>query len=168
MQAVEHARKYLPDVALTTDVIVGFPYETEEDFRQTLKVCELAEFSKIHIFPFSPRKGTAAYNWKDKMAPSEIIKRKLSEIRQLENQLKDKYYEKFIDKTVRILVEQTQPINNHYKCIGRADQYFRVQFIAKESLDNRICSVKITDTSEEPLKGELENHNEGKEYKNVS
>jgi len=156
LKSVERARKYLPDVALTTDVIVGFPYETEEDFQQTLKICKLVGFSKIHIFPFSPRKGTAAYKWKDRMVAPDVMKRRMDELRQLENQLRNQYYEKFADKTVRVLVEQIEHINSYWRCTGRADQYFKVQFTAKESLDNQMCLVKIINTDAEPLTGRIE------------
>ncbi len=157
LNAIERAKKYLPNVAFTTDVIVGFPGETEEDFRQTLEIANKVGFLKIHIFPFSPREGTAAYKWKQQIASPNIIKDRLNRMHELEAELRRKFYCRFENKTVRVLIEQTQysQDSDKWQCVGRADQYFRVRCFAEENLDNQLISVKITETANEPLVGKL-------------
>ena len=153
--AIENARKLLPDVAMTTDVIVGFPGETEDDFEKTLKICEKAEFMKIHIFPFSPRPDTPAWNWRDEMLPHDVVQNRLQRLRHLETQLARRFREKFLRRSVRVLVEKVEEKDGICYAQGRADQYFLVRFAARPELDNEFCTVKILDTDEEPLKGEM-------------
>jgi len=155
LQAIERIKKYIPDVALTTDIIVGFPGETEEDFQETLNLCHQIGFLKIHIFPFSPRKGTPAYRWKEQMPDAKVIKDRLNRLHTLEAELRSKYCHQFEGKTVRVLVEHTEQRSDIWKCVGRADQYFKVQFNAEENLDNELVAVTITKAGEEPLLGKL-------------
>jgi len=85
LSLAKEIRERVPLVNITTDVIVGFPSESEEDFLQTLRVCEEAGFGKIHIFPFSPRPGTKAEKWDD--VPWEIKKERAKVLQSLEERL---------------------------------------------------------------------------------
>ena len=155
LKAIENARSVLPDVAITTDVIVGFPGETEADFEESLKVCEASEFMKIHTFPFSPRPDTPAWNWRNEMEPHNVIQNRLSRLRDLEADLARRFRDKFIGRTVRVLIEKVEESGKICYAHGRADQYFMVKIIGKPEMDNNFYNVRITDSADEPLIGEL-------------
>jgi threonylcarbamoyladenosine tRNA methylthiotransferase MtaB len=154
LAAAAAARKLIPDLALTTDVIVGFPGETDEDFQDTLTVCEQAGFMKIHIFPFSPRPGTPAWNWQDKMISGPVMEERLKRINNTEEVLARAFREKFRGRQVRVLVEEIEQKDGTCYCLGRADQYFRVRFPGKPEFDNQFHTVKIIFAEEEPLTAE--------------
>jgi threonylcarbamoyladenosine tRNA methylthiotransferase MtaB len=90
--------------ALSTDVIVGFPGETEAEFAETLAVCEEVGFSKIHIFPFSPRKGTPAATLADQV-PAEVKQERVTRLERLGEQLRDRYYQTLLGRRLDVLVE---------------------------------------------------------------
>jgi threonylcarbamoyladenosine tRNA methylthiotransferase MtaB len=155
LRAVESARKVLPDLALSTDVIVGFPGETDEDFKKTLEMCEKSEFMKIHTFPFSPRPGTPAWKWREEMLPHEILEHRLARLRELENQLARRFRSRFFQRTLRVLVESVEEKDGICYAQGRADQYFLVRFPAESKYDNEFCQVTIDDTNDEPVSGTM-------------
>jgi threonylcarbamoyladenosine tRNA methylthiotransferase MtaB len=105
--------------AITTDIIVGFPGETEEDFERTLQICRLVNFAKIHVFPFSPRRGTAAADFRPSV-PAKSIRQRADTLRQLDAQLQQKFRRQFIGEKIRVIVEQTDSPQ------GRSDRYFTV------------------------------------------
>jgi len=103
-----------PDGALTTDIIVGFPGESEDDWQGALNIARQAKFSAIHVFPYSPRPGTAAAEFADELfiAP-EIQKRRVAELLSLANQLSTEYARQFIGQVEPVLIERV--------CDGRGD-----------------------------------------------
>ena len=105
MDKVNEIRKLRPDISLTTDVIVGFPGETEEDFKDTLNYCKKVGFAKIHVFPYSDRSGTVASRMKDKV-PGNIKKDRVHRLLELSNELEQKYSRSFINKEVEVLIEE--------------------------------------------------------------
>lgn len=119
-------KECLDSPALTTDIIAGFPGETEEDFEKTIEVCRQVEFAKMHIFPFSPRRGTPAAQMKPKV-PSEVIRQRTRILQQMDQQLQEKFRQRFIGKKVRVILEQTHPPK------GRCDHYFTVDCSAVEA-----------------------------------
>jgi threonylcarbamoyladenosine tRNA methylthiotransferase MtaB len=151
LQALDAARSRLPDLALTTDVIVGFPGETDQNFQDTLEVCMNAGFMKIHTFPFSPRPGTPAANWTKEMISGPRMEERLAKINQLESDLARAFRLKFLGRQVRVLVEELEPTPEACLCTGRADQYFRVRFPGKPDFDNQFHTVKIVAAEQEPL-----------------
>ncbi len=106
--------------AITCDIIVGFPGETEEDFEQTYGLAKWAGFSKIHCFPFSARMGTAAAKFKDKLQP-KLVKKRAEVLRKLGDELGRKFREQFIGEMCEVLVEETEPVS------GRCERYYEVQ-----------------------------------------
>ncbi len=90
--------------ALTTDVIVGFPGETDADFQATLQICRQAAFSKIHIFSFSPRKGTPAAEMPDQVPP-QVKAERVQQLRELEFELRESYYQSLIGRRLTVLIE---------------------------------------------------------------
>lgn len=132
-ESCELLRKYFPGCALTCDMIVGFPQETEEDFESTLAFIQKCAFSQMHIFPYSRRPGTVA----DKM-PGQILKSVKSERAKRAQAIADKMHEDFlstyIGKTVPVLIE-----NNNQ---GHTDTYIMVH-VDGETLRNEYSDVKI-------------------------
>jgi threonylcarbamoyladenosine tRNA methylthiotransferase MtaB len=119
-QVIEKTRKTLDRPAITTDIIVGFPGETDQDFAQTLEMAEFAQFSKIHIFPFSPRQGTAAARMKPPVKP-QIVKKRTEKLAQLSEKLTKNYIKQFVGEKISIIIE------NEKKQIGRSERYFEVK-----------------------------------------
>ena len=96
--------EYFPDAAITTDIIVGFPTETEEDFALSLQIVEEAGFAQIHAFPYSPREGTNAYK-RYKELPAAVKKERVERILQKGAAEKEKYMRRFISKTLELVPE---------------------------------------------------------------
>ena len=107
MDKVNEIKSLRPGIALSTDVIVGFPGETEEDFKETLDFCKKVGFSKIHVFPYSDRTGTVASRMKDKV-PGNIKKDRVHRLINLSDELEKEYYESFIGKKVEVLIEENK------------------------------------------------------------
>jgi threonylcarbamoyladenosine tRNA methylthiotransferase MtaB len=106
LDKLEGIREVMPTVAFTTDVIVGFPGETDEEFEQTLETCRRARFMKIHAFPFSPRRGTPAMEFGDQVSPC-VRRERMQQLALLERELAVDYYERKIGQFLEVLVERT-------------------------------------------------------------
>lgn len=139
-------RKYYENPAITTDVIVGFPMETEEEFQQTYQFLEQIAFSQMHIFKYSVRKGTRA----EKMTPQvgENIKTERSnKLLQLNHRLQKEYEETFLSKEEKVLFEEVITIEDKEYVIGHNERYLKIAVPAteKEADDfiNTIQKVKI-------------------------
>ena len=105
LDMVEKIKRLRPGISLSTDVIVGFPGETEEDFQDTLDLCKKIGFSKIHVFPYSDRNGTVASRMKDKI-PGNIKKDRVHRLINLSNELEKEYFNKCIGSEVEVLIEE--------------------------------------------------------------
>ena len=102
---IEEIRKVKPDLAVSTDIIVGFPGEGEEEFLNTLSISDKIKFSKIHVFPYSERRGTPAVKFKEKVSESDK-KDRVKRLIALSEKLEKEYMSKFIGRTVSVLVEE--------------------------------------------------------------
>jgi threonylcarbamoyladenosine tRNA methylthiotransferase MtaB len=123
-EIVNGLRNAIPNVAITTDIMVGFPGETDEEFAQTLKFVEDIAFSKIHVFPYSPRKGTPAASYDDQVS-SEVKEKRSKELTALGNRLEQSYMEGFIGERVEVLFEEEHPEwKGFYE--GYTNEYIRV------------------------------------------
>ena len=143
---IKTIRSIRPDISITTDIIVGFPEETDENFQETLDFARKMEFAKIHVFPFSLREGTKAEELKE--VPSNIKKERVKKLIQLSEELEIKYLEKFIGKNVEVLVEKCE--NN--LSIGHTGNYLRV-LINEKIEPNTLVKVKIIERNANNLKG---------------
>lgn len=117
-------------VSLTTDIIVGFPGETEADFQQSLEVARQAGFSKIHAFPFSPIRGTAAWNLRDEMPSRRITKQRMGHLAQLEASLAAKYRKRLLGLPLEALVESGGSENS---ICAMTDRYVTARFACGDS-----------------------------------
>lgn len=125
-----------PNAAITTDIIVGFPTETEEDFQSSLKIVEEAGFAQIHAFPYSPREGTNAYK-KYKELPFAIKKERVERLLQKGAEEKKKYMERFVGKILEIVPESC--IDGYTE--GYSENYIRVY--VEGEMDKRPTQVRV-------------------------
>lgn len=144
-------RERIPDLALTTDLIVGFPGETEENFKETLATLEELKFSAIHIFPYSQRTGTPAATYPNQVLP-EIKKERVHRVQALEKKLSEAYRRRFLGKSVRVLPEEEK----HGCFEGLSDEYIRVYLKGEGIERGKIYSVKINSLTEDGLSGVVE------------
>lgn len=128
----------IPDISISTDIMVGFPGETEHDFELSCAVVQQAKFSKVHVFPFSPRPGTVAEKMTEQINPKVIRAREIRLIKVAER-VAIMHKEKFLGRAMDVLVETKG--ENHE---GFTDNYLRVCIDSQEPLDvNEIVKVKI-------------------------
>ena len=120
LEKVRLIRSFFPDAAVTTDVIVGFPGETEEDFAATLDLCERAGFSQVHCFPYSRRAGTAAARLPD--LPAAVKKSRLHRLQALAGQLRAAYEGGYIGKPLAFVPEEEE---DGYT-VGYSQNYIRL------------------------------------------
>ena len=143
-------RKYFPNCAITTDLIVGFPGETEAEFTDTLQFLSQAGFAAIHIFPYSRRTGTPAAKMPNQISAQEK-ERRVARASAVEQALRKKYQAQFIGKILRVLFEQQDETG---RWTGHAPNYILVTACG-EDLHNQILEVRITGTTNKGLIGEL-------------
>lgn len=113
--------------AFTTDVIVGFPRETDADFEATCNVSRQVGFSKIHIFPFSPRRGTPAATMIDQV-PADVRRQRCQHLAAVEDELRDRYFRSLLGRPLRVLVESTTPDENKH-AVGTSCRYAPVRLL---------------------------------------
>ena len=105
IEMVNNIKKLRPGISLSTDIIVGFPGETDEDFNDTLELSKEVGFSKIHVFPYSDRTGTVASRMKNKV-DGNIKKQRVHQLMELSNELEKQYFEENLNKEVEVLIEE--------------------------------------------------------------
>ncbi len=123
LETIEKIKSRVPNIALTTDVIAGFPGETEQDFQKSLELIAGAGFSRLHVFPFSPRPGTAAAEMGDRVN-SKIINRRVAEMQQLGEKLKKQYRRRFLNRPLIALLEEPDEEGN---ISGYTSNYIRIK-----------------------------------------
>lgn len=142
-------RKTFPDVALTTDVIVGFPGETEEEFNETYKYLSRIRFTKLHVFKYSPRKGTVAAKMKNQI-DSTVKEKRSHKLIELSNECEIEFLDRYVGKELKVLFEKQD--GEYIK--GHTTNYLVVK--AKETeLENQIKDVKIVSRDNLELIGEM-------------
>ena len=119
-------RKYFNDPALTTDVIVGFPGETEEEFRQSLAFVDKIDFYETHIFKYSKREGTKAARM-DGQIDEQVKTARSAEMIELDRRKRKAYEQKFIGKTVDVLVEEDALMNGEKVQTGHKKEYIKIE-----------------------------------------
>lgn len=125
LEKLDRIREIFDEPAFSTDVIVGFPGETEADFEQTLKACDAAGFMKIHAFPFSPRRGTPAAEFGE-LVSADVRKERSARLAELERQLAHRYHRALAGKRLSVLVE-ARPARQAGRVLGTACRYVSVE-----------------------------------------
>ncbi len=136
--AVRRLRAVSPDVAITTDVIVGFPGETEAEFEESYAFCEEMQFAGIHVFPYSQRSGTAAYKMPDQV-PDPVKKQRVHRLIELADRMAAAYRQQFLDQTVEVLWESRR--DGAWE--GLTDTYIRVRAESEADLTNRLTAARL-------------------------
>lgn len=145
---VDLIRRYFPNAGITTDIIVGFPTETEEDFVNTLKFVERVDFSDIHPFTFSPRSGTVAYKMKD-LSP-EIKKKRLEKLLVIKAQKKHAFAEKMKGETLMFLPEEFK--DGFLE--GYSENYLRL-YVDTDKKPDSIVKVKVLEPFKDGAKAQI-------------
>ena len=145
--------KQIPDVSLSTDIIVGFPNETEEEFQDTLDVVKKVEFDQIYMFIYSKRNGTVAAKMEDKVTYEEKVDR-LERLKKIYEEILPKLNEKMVGKEYKLLVEGKSKTNDALYT-GRTSQNKVVIFKADDSFIGKVVNVKIESQHLWYLKGEI-------------
>ncbi len=140
-------REYFPNAAITTDIIVGFPGETDEDFEDTMKFVDEIKFSKIHVFKYSNRKGTVASKMKNQISGS-IKKDRSQKLIQKSKYYTDQFLDNMLNKPIQVLFEAK---NDDGYIKGYTKNYIRVKRKYNKNLSNKIIDVICTRREDEEL-----------------
>lgn len=144
--AVKLIRKYFPEAAITTDVIVGFPGESEEEFQETLEFLKRIELYEMHIFKYSIREGTKAAEMDDQVSPEEKSRRS-SILLELSAENKNKFERQYMDKEVEVLFES----KNKDRYLGHTKNYIKVAVKADHDLEGQIKKTLVVDIDHEAV-----------------
>ena len=147
LEKVNLIRKFYPDAGITTDVIAGFPTETEEDFNQTLELIEKVEFSDVHPFTYSPREGTVSYKLKD--LPVDVKRERLIKLLNIKLKHKLAFIKKHEGKVLSFLPEET----SNGLTVGYSENYIRLY--VKGNVNGDIVKVKVLSPYEGGAKAEI-------------
>jgi threonylcarbamoyladenosine tRNA methylthiotransferase MtaB len=142
MDTLQTLRKAVPDVAVTTDVMVGFPGEGEQEFEESLRFCEEARFSKAHVFPFSARPGTRAAEMSPKVPSSEVSGR-MERMLSLSREMEGRFRYLMIGQTRPVLWEGVRNVNGGKVWSGLTDNYLRVATSDPGDMTNRITRAEL-------------------------
>ena len=146
-------RSIRPDISITTDIIVGFPGETDKEFNETCEFSKKIGFSKIHVFPYSRRSGTKADTMPNQI-DEQTKKERVAKLMQVSDELEKKYLDKFVNQEVEVLVEKSVDGIS----IGHTGNYLQVE-ISKVCDKNSLINVIINERSEKILRGEVNEKN---------
>lgn len=149
---IEMIRRYLPDCGITTDIMVGFPYETEEDFLDTMDIVEKVRFSTAFTFIYSVRKGTKAAEMPQ--IPYEIKQNRIKRLIARQNEITEEISKDYVGNVYEILVEGMQEKKNGY-VVGRTESGRLVSANGNESMIGEFKNVKITAVKNAQLLGEI-------------
>lgn len=156
LRIVEDVRAVVPDVAITTDMIVGFPGETDELFDESMRFVRAVNFAGGHIFPFSPRPGTAAAKFGDQV-PNGIKKRRSAAMRALFAEMTHQYQSSYVGKTVEVLWENGEELaEGGWLMKGLTGNYLRIATQTSKNLADQMTKTKINSFCEHGLCGEIE------------
>lgn len=153
LKLIEKLRKTVPDITLSTDIIVGFPGETNEDFEETLSIVKEVEYDSAFTFIYSIRKGTPAEKFEDQIEESEKHRR-FDLLVNAVNEISEKKNKAYQDRVEKVLVDGVSK-NDKSTLTGRTDGFKLVNFAGKKELIGSIVDVKITDAKTFSLFGEV-------------
>lgn len=153
LRTVEMARNLMPEISITSDIMVGFPGETEEDFEKTVEVVKNVRFNELFIFKYSPRPMTKAYNMNDDV-PQEVKEYRHQLILSLQKKISNQIYEMFKGRICDVLIER-KSIKNPCYVIGRNIQGIPVTCSCSENIIGSIVKVKIINHRQGLLYGSI-------------
>jgi threonylcarbamoyladenosine tRNA methylthiotransferase MtaB len=152
---VAHARESIPSVAVTTDIIVGFPGETDEEFQESMQFVNAMGFAQAHVFMYSARPGTSAALLPGRI-PHQIAQYRSRQLRMVQEQSSHEYRKDFVGKNLVVLWEVASPIKkNKWEMKGITDNYLRVRALSNHNLWNTLTPVRIIASENGELKAEF-------------
>ena len=158
-RTVNLIKEMIPEVAITTDIMVGFPGESDEEFEQSYSFCQQAGFANIHVFPFSPRPETAAARMPEQIK-DKVKGERNQRMLELSRSSRHSFCEQFLGQTMPVLWEkETSPGSGTYS--GLTSNYIRVFTHSEKSLNNEITPVKLVEFHNQGIWGEIVNENPG-------
>ena len=149
-EIIERLRRYYDDVMLTTDIIVGFPGETEEEFEATYQFLKEVKLYKMHVFQYSPRKGTRAAVMPNQI-DGNIKEARSKKLIELSNENQKMYNQQLVGKEVEVLFEDREEEDGITYFRGHTQNYILVKYKTDENLENTLKNVKILELSELPV-----------------
>jgi len=150
-ELLNRVKERCPDVGLGADVMVGFPGETDEEFGQTAGLIERVPLMMLHVFAYSPRRGTEAYAMKGAI-PKNVKKERSAFLKNIASAKNESARLAMVGKTLDVLVENSRGADGFLK--GFSDNYFPVRLEGPDTLMNSIVSVRITASGNGRLEGE--------------
>lgn len=150
---VERIRKEIPDVSLTTDIMLGFPGETDKDFEQTVELMKLIRYETAFMYYYNPREGTPAAKMSNQI-PVEIKKERLQKIIDMQLKITGEEMSKRTGRTVKVLTESVSR-DNPNELLGKTEQDERIAFAAPKNLIGKFCNVHIDSLSGNTFRGTL-------------
>ena len=154
-EKIRRIRQSMPDVAITTDVIVGFPGETEEMFQNGYEMMKSIGFSEMHVFPYSKRTGTPAARMEDQV-DEEVKNDRVHQLIDLSEQMQLSYAEKFVGHVLDVIPENNDKgLYGEGMIAGYSDNYLQIAFEGSEDLVGKLCRVKLTEPGVNTSKGQL-------------
>ena len=152
---VERIRRAVPEIGLSTDVMVGFPGETEGLFQASCRFVREMAFSRLHVFPYSPRRGTPAAEYPNQV-PGDVKDERARRLIALGHELALDFHRRFEGSTMEILVEEEPSAGAEENLEGYTDNYVRVVLKGPDALRNRLVRVRMVRAESELVHGELE------------
>lgn len=154
-ELIKVAREIIPDVAITTDIIAGFPGETEHEFEQTLNFVKSIGFAGAHVFSYSEREGTAASRIQASI-PHLVRKERNQAIQEVVRLSADRYHRSWLDREVSVLWESSiEQVSEGWKMIGLSENYIKVSVISTEPMWNTISRVRLKGQFNNIMIGEI-------------
>ncbi|ANF97747.1 tRNA (N(6)-L-threonylcarbamoyladenosine(37)-C(2))-methylthiotransferase MtaB [Paenibacillus bovis] len=154
-EKIRRIRQSMPDVAITTDVIVGFPGETDEMFQNGYNMMKSIGFSEMHVFPYSKRTGTPAARMEDQV-DEEVKNERVHQLIDLSEQMQLSYTEKFVGHVLDVIPENNDKgLYGEGMIAGYSDNYLQIAFEGSEDLVGKLCRVKLTEPDVNTSKGQL-------------
>jgi len=150
---IRKIKRKIPKVAITADVLVGFPGETEAQFKNTIDLVKNIQPLRTHIFPFSPRAGTAADCLADRISP-EVIRKRITRLKKVAHEAGLGYQKQFLNHRVTVLFEQEKKSESGI-WEGHTRQYIKVLMKSEKDLQNKIVRVALTKIDGESLRAKI-------------
>lgn len=153
LETVKYLRERYKDFSLTTDIIVGFPNETDEEFQDTVRLIKQVEYDNIYSFIYSKRSGTKASEISDTI-PEEVKSRRMRELLEVQREISDRHYKRFVGKTMRVLADGKSRKHEGF-LTGKSNEFIIAEFEGDESLIGSFVNIKVTDSMNWAVTGEI-------------
>jgi tRNA-2-methylthio-N6-dimethylallyladenosine synthase len=154
LEIIERIRQAIPEMSFSTDFIVGFPGETEDDFHQTLSLIEQVRYGSLFAFKYSPRPGTPALRLLKDAVSDEVASRRLNELFAVQERIQHQVLQSYVGRTIEVICEG-ESRHDPSTFTGKSDDKWTVNFTAAEAAVGSILPVKITQAQHHTLRGEV-------------